>query len=300
MPITITPAPELTTFGPGLPMQIQSTFIGPFPADTQWHLEIDLGDDFTKPFFEWTAPCTGPITTLTPFADARWTEARKAWTPANGRVIVVQARIVQPGNVVIDSGTQSTIPWDTTTGLAYQIHAQGQGQVQGGFTESDRVLLQATEQRSTLLGEAGSLILQTASGPIPFALSDLFSRNSLDRLIFEEMTNGPTCDPVRIQLAPIAQYAIAVRVTTVPEDIAFKTPDGEWAFPDLAVLRIFRGEDLTFRRGIHTPTFETEAPWEWAANVLNKNLIGAPPPATFVYVDWRQGCCGQVFIRHMP
>lgn len=281
-------------------MQLQSTFIGPFPADTQWHLAINLGNDFTKPFIEWTAPCTGPITTLTPFADARWVEQRNAWTPANGRVVVVEARIVQPGNVVVDSGTQSTIPWDTTTGLTYQIKALGQGQIQGGFTDTDRQLLTTTEQRTTLLGEAGQLLVQTASGPLQTTIAQLLSRNSLDRLILEEMTSGPTCTPVRITLAPIAQFAIVIRCTSVPDDIIFKTPDQEWAFPDLAVLRIFRGQDLVYRRGIHEVTFETEAPWAWGTNVLDKNLLGIPPPQTQVFVDWRTGVCGQVFIRHMP
>lgn len=300
MPIQIAPAPDLTTIGPGLPIQLQSTFIGPFPSDAQWHLDINLDADFNKPFLGYNHPCTGPIVSMTMLTSPDWNEQRKGWTPIENRIVYVEARITT-NTGTIDSGTRSDLHWDTQTGLGYQIRAlAGQGQTQGGFTAEDRALLTTTEQRTTLLGEVGQLIVQTASGPLPFTLADLFSRNSLDRLIFEEMTNGPTCTPVRINLAPIAQYAITVRVTTIPDDIVFKTPDGEWAFPDLAVLRIFRGQDLMFRRGIHEPTFETEAPWEWGANILNKNLLGVPPPATRVWVDWRDGCCGQVFIRHMP
>lgn len=299
MPITIAPAPDLTTIGPGLPIQLQSDFIGPFPSDSQWHLSINLDADFVKPFLDYTHPCTGPIISMTMLTSPDWNEQRKGWTPIENRVVVVEARITT-NTGTLDSGTRSDLHWDGQTGLGYQIRAlTGQGTVQGGFTEEDRALLTTTEARTTLLGEPGQLVVQQASGPLQITLAQLFSISSLDRLVLEEMTSGPTCDPVRITLGLAFQYAIVVRLTTVPEGIV-KTPDHEWAFPDLAVLRIFRGEDLVFRRGIHTPTFETEAPWEWAANPLNKNLFGVPPPATRVWVDWRDGCCGQVFIRHTP
>lgn len=300
MPITIAPAPDLTTIGPGLPIQLQSGFIGPFPSDSQWHLDINLDADFVKPFLGYNWPCTGPITSLTLLVDKDKGEARKGWTPIENRIVYTEARITT-NTGTLDSGTRSDLHWDTQTGLGYQIRAlAGTTTGSGTFTDQDRALLTTTEARTTLLGEPGSLIIQKASGPLPVTISQLLSRNSLDRLILEEMTNGPTCSPVRIVLAPIAQYAIVVRVTTVPDDIVFRTPDQEWSFPDLCVLRVFRGEDLAYRRGIHEITFETEAPWQWGTNVLDKNLLGIPPPQTQVWVDWRTGVCGQVFIRHMP
>lgn len=300
MPITIEFPPVQSTVGPGLEVHLRSDFIGPFPSDAQWHLAITLTPDFQQPFIFLTRPCTGNFTTYLVMADSQWNETRGGWVPTEQGEVNLIAQI-QTQSGVIDSGNLAA-RWDATSGLGFQIQAltRGQGTVEGGFTAEDRALLTATDSRTQLLGELGDLVVQTASGPLTTTLANLFSRNSLDRLIFEEITSGPTCDPVRVVLAPIAQFAIAVRVTTVPEDIQFRTPDGEWSFPDLAVLRIFRGEDLQFRRGIHEVTFETEAPWEWGANFLNKNLLGIAPPQTQIMVDWRQGCCGQVFIRHMP
>jgi hypothetical protein len=94
--------------------------------------------------------------------------------------------------------------------------------------------------------------------------------------------------------------AVIVRVTTIAEDLTPKTPDAEWYFPDLAVLRVYRGGDLEFRRGIHTPTFLSEKPWQWGWSFLNQIPILGTPPDTTVAVDWRAGCCGQVFLMSLP
>ena len=308
MPISITyppgqldpVAPNPPILGPGLTAILQSDFIGPFPSDAQWNYEVDLQPDLIGRVYLFQRPCTGPITTIDMLATNQWTVTRGPDFATQGRTVELDARIITSSGT-IDSG-HATVRWETQIGLGQQAYLLStiESQGQGGFTAEDRQLLIDTEARTTLLGEPGELVSMQASGPVPMTLASLFSINSLDRLFLEEMTNGETCDPVRINLAPILQYAIVVRVTTIPDDIQFRTPDGEWSFPDLAVLRIFRGEDLVFRRGIHTPTFETEAPWEWASNPLNKNLFGIPPPATRVWVDWRSGCCGQVFIRHTP
>jgi hypothetical protein len=171
--------------------------------------------------------------------------------------------------------------------------------VSGGFTDQDRILLQTTESRSTLLGELGTLVVQTASGPVTTTLSELFSRKALDTLTLEELTSGPTTDPVRASIG-LWFYGVIVRVTEIPEDMVPKTPDEQWYFPDLAVLRIFRGVDLEFRRGIHTPTFMQENPWQWGWGFLNENPILGVPPETTVAVDWRAGVSGQVFLQRLP
>lgn len=299
MPITIAPAPDLTTIGPGLPLQLSSNFIGPFPSDSQWHLDINLDADFVKPFLSFTHPCTGPIIQLNMFIDKTWAEQRKGWTPIEDRIVVVEARITT-NTGTIDSGTNTTLHWDGQTGLSYLIEAQsGTTPVEGGFTESDRQLLSATEQRSTILGEVGQLVVKTASGPVPTTLSELFSRPLLDTLTLDELTTGPTCDPVRVRVADW-YFGVIVRVTTVADGLVPKTPDGSWYFPDLAVLRIFRGADLEYRRGIHETSFMVEKPWQWGWQVLNvARFFGVAADYT-IAVDWREGCCGQVFLQRFP
>lgn len=280
-------------------VQLLSGFIGPFPSGSQWIVTFSRDAEQQHQYFRIIRPCTGPIVTLQLLVH----NEEEAWQPIrdfplNQGVVFIQALIDTPTGVV-DSGVLQT-QWDTTTGLGYQSFANSQTTtVQGGFTQSDRVLLQQTDARTQLLGNLGDLVIQTASGPIQTTLAALFSRKSLDLLTLDEITDGPTCEPVSAQVG-LWFYGVIVRVTTIASDIELKTPDLQWSFPDLAVLRIFRGADLEFRRGIHTPTFMQENPWQWGWGFLNENPILGVPPETTVRVDWRAGCCGQVFLQRLP
>lgn len=299
MPISIGPAPDLTTVGPGLPISIRSDFIGPFPSDAQWQISLNLEPDFVKPFLFYSRPCTGNITSLTVLADDHWSETRQGWTPQNTRGLVLEARI-RTATGVIDTGTTFNVPWDTTTGLGFQTRAlAGQSSGQGGFTDQDRQQLQAIETRTQTIGEPEQLVVQTPSGLQTRTIGQMLSRPTLDLLTLQEATSGPTGDPVRFSIKEY-YFGVIVRVTTIAPDLVPKTPDAEWYFNDLAVLRVFRGADLQFRRGIHTPTFMTEHPWEWGLPILNQtDILGIPPDIT-IAVDWRSGCEGQVFLQRFP
>jgi hypothetical protein len=95
-------------------------------------------------------------------------------------------------------------------------------------------------------------------------------------------------------------YGVVVRVTTIDPELTPKTPDGQWFFPDLAVLRVFRGADLQYRRGIHTPTFLTDQAWDRGWNIRNQLDLFGVPPDNELAVDWRPGCCGRVFFLKWP
>ena len=129
--------------------------------------------------------------------------------------------------------------------------------------------------------------------------AELWSRKALDILTLQEITPGETFTPVRTGLA-LWYFGVIVRVTTIDPRITLKTPDSTWSFPDLAVLRVFRGQDLLFRRGIHTPTFMTEHPWEWGWPLLNETPVLGVPPDTEIAVDWAVGCGGHVYLQTLP
>lgn len=299
MPITITVPPLQNGVGPGMYIHLASDFVGPFPAEAEWLVTLSADSEEQFQFYRVARPCTGPLTTFQVLVNTDeifWQPVRAF--PRQDAVTFIHARI-NTNSGVIDSGVQN-FPWVATEGLGAQINSSvGATTVQGGFTAQDRVLLQQTDARTQLLGNLGDLVVETASGPITTTLATLFSRKSLDLLTLDELTAGPTCDPVRASLG-LWFYGVIVRVTTIPEDIVFKTPDQQWSFPDLAVLRIFRGADLEFRRGIHTPTFMQENPWQWGWGFLNENPILGVPPETSIAVDWRVGCCGQVFVQRLP
>ena len=297
MPITVQqPLPPV--LGPGLLLNVHSDLGGPIPLDWSWRIFIRRQGE-EQPSITLTGPLRTDIQN-TAFViigqeQAGWSQTISTTVGlADQTPVNVQVELIDTVGTRHDEGVSTDYVWDSTTNL-WTL----QGQVSGGFTDSDRQLLTQTSARSELLGEPGSLIIDQPSGPIETTLATLFSRRTLDQLTLSEITSGETCEPVRATVA-VAYLGVIVRVTTIDPELHPKTPDDQWYFPDLAVLRVFRGGDLQFRRGIHTPTFFTEQPWQWGWPVLNTlPVLGVPPDVT-IAVDWRTGCCGQVFLSFLP
>lgn len=282
------------SFGPGLTISYSTDLIGPIPTDENWVITVSLNPDGGAQTFQFTQPTNGqkigsfqPWVTLNPVVNTNF-------TPTAGQTVHVQAELRKPSNVVDDSGTVTAL-WDTTVGLPTLI----QHTAQGGFTVTDRNQLQEVHTATQVLGVPGDLTINTPSGLVTTTLARLFSRTTLDQLTLQEVTNGPTCEPVRATFS-IWYYGVVVRVTTIAPELEPKTPDNDWYYNDLAVLRMFRGGDLRLRRGIHTPTFQTDPPWEWGWNIRNLIEFLGGPPAETLAVDWRTGCCGQVFLVKLP
>lgn len=219
-------------------------------------------------------------------------------TVTEGQPVHVISNLFDPRGNITDSGSE-TATWSPTSQLWQHINTNASGTGSGGLTPEQNQLLVNSERRSQVLGEPTDAILTTASGPLQLNLAQFFSRSTLDRLTLTELTSGETCEPVRVQV-DLWYHAVIVRVTQIAAELTPKTPDASWYFPDLAVLRIFRGDDLEYRRGIHTPTFLAEKPWQWGWLFDERNpFLGVPPEMT-IAVDWREGCCGQVFLMHLP
>lgn len=292
MPINIE-LPTSGTVGPGQLLRISTQVFGPFPTDTRWRLRIGTDPEGINPLFTITIPFDEvriATTQLYNFNQGETVLQLPLSQPAHGQAVHVIAELVTDTGVM-DSGAVTTT-WDATSGLGAQIYASPSGQ--GGLTDQQAQQLANTDRRTQVLGEPTDLVVEGPSGPLPATLAQLFSRTTLDRLTLDEVTNGPTCEPVRAAFS-FWYFGVIVRVTTIAEDLIGKTPDRQWYFPDLAVLRIFRGQDLQFRQGIHTPTYLTERAWEFHWNIRNTlDMLGVPPDNTLA-VDWRQGCCGQVY-----
>jgi len=298
VPITITlPQANGSWIGPGATVTAQTDVQGPLPSDTQWNYQVRLGSDETPVWEEFVFQNVNPNSNVIMVKDPRKSTTRTHEQPTEGQQVSVTVEL-QTSSGIVDSGT-TTATWHATTGLGVQSFLQPQTQAAGGFNDQDRALLTATERRTQTLGEPTDLVVTQPSGQTVVTLENIFSRQTLDQLTLDELTAGPTGDPVRAQLA-LWFFGVIVRVSTIPEDMVPKTPDGQWYFPDLAVLRIFRGVDLEYRRGIHTPTFMQENPWQWGWGFLNVTQILGVPPETTVAVDWRLGVEGQVFLQRLP
>lgn len=300
MPITITlpPAPDGSlTVGPGILIRLQSDFIGPLPSGTDWVVTFAQDAEFLKMAYEISVRTTVTDTGLVVLDPRTETVLIGQDVLTNSSPVHVQARLRTPTSI-IDSGV-ATGKWTTDAGLGLQAVLQPKASVGGGLTDEQATQLANTDRRTTALGEPLDWLWQTASGPLQVTLGQIFSRKTLDTLTLDELTNGETCEPLRVHVDEWF-HAVIVRVTTIDPALTPKTPDSEWYFPDLAVLRVFRGEDLEFRRGIHTPTFLQEKPWQWGWWFDAANPIYGVPPELTVAVDWRPGCCGQVFLMRLP
>lgn len=295
MPISITLPPPGTFVGPGYVIQLSSDFIGPLPLGTQFEVRISTHPE-GQPNVIWQfIPTQQP--TIAIFVADRFTTSSQngAETVPAGSSVHVIAELKTDAQVVLDSGRVDAT-YDPSTMLWQHINENTAAQGGGGLTTTEKQQLQDTERRTRTIGEPTDLVIDTASGPQLVTLAQMLARSALDRLTMVELTDGETCEPFRASWTlPTWYTALVVRVTRIAPDLVPRTPDEQWYFPDLAVLRVFRGVDLEYRRGIHTPTFIVRQPWQWGWPILNQTQILGTPPETNINVDWREGCCGQVF-----
>jgi hypothetical protein len=229
--------------------------------------------------------------------DSRKSSGRINDQPTDGEAVRLVVEL-QTSTGIQDSGAVTTT-WRSTRGLGQQAFLMPATTAAGGFNDQDRALLQATERRTQTVGEPTDLVVQTTSGPVLTTVAQLLSRPTLDLLTLSELTAGETFDPVRVTFNE-HYFGIIVRTTTIAEDMVPKTPDANWYFPDLAVLRIFRGEDLEERHGIHTPTYMQYRPFAWFWVFVNAIPILGQAADRTIAVDWRAGCGGQVFLMRFP
>ena len=298
MPITVTgPNPPGIGQGPGAAFFVSSDRIVD-PTDTvEWEVvgrnPSPNGQIFWIGHYPYQIPTTKVILMDRPSDNI----SSQVWYPSDDVSVATDFILVVNG--VAAEQTAFVALWNNTTWIGQQIAERQQAAGSAGFTDSDRQLLTQTEVRSQVLGEPTDLIVQHASGPQQLTIGQLFSRTALDTLTLVEATQGPTTEPVRVQFG-LWYYGVIVRVTQIADDLVPRTPDDQWYFPDLAVLRIIRGVDLESRHGIHTPTAIFAHPWE-TGNFFRNTLdaLGVPPDRTLA-VDWRAGCGGQVFFQRFP
>lgn len=300
MPISVT-SPPGTTIGPGVGINLRSDLVGPIGADWVWRLSVIRPVDeqnivvLESPIWSVDDHQVHLVVEGDPLGLGQSTGYAQQVSANTNDTVILTVQLVDTLGAIHDSGALGEYRWDTSTSSSRLLVSTSGG----GLTAEQAQQLTDTERRSQVLGEPGDLVVDQPSGLKIGTLAQLFSRTTLDKLTLDEVTSGPTCDPVRAQFS-FYYYGVIVRVTTIDPLLVPKTPDLEWYFQDLAVLRIFRGADLQYRRGIHTPTFLTDHAWEWSWNIRNTlDWLGVPPDNTLA-VDWRQGCCGQVFFLKWP
>jgi hypothetical protein len=272
VPITIVgPNGQLTMpIGPGSNLVANTNFIGPLPTDSVWNLSVSsdtegahlvlFGNAFSDAHqvfpqlgiqvngFSWDWPGLAGL--------------------LEGEQATVTVELRESSGAVIDSGSVQ-MPWSVgAAGEAFQSSQTG------GFTDTDRAALTATEESSALV-----------------SLYNFLSQ--------ENLTPVPTPGPVVVQLqTPV--YGCIVRLTTIPDGLTPQTPDLQYWVKTLATVRVFSGNDLWIRAPIHTPTKITSF---WGEHLL----IGLAGIVTqgwlenlHMIVDFLPGVEGTVILLHLP
>jgi len=298
VPVTITAPISPGNVGPGFSLDATSDFIGPLTNPSFWLVEITDSSDETDVLVSWYYPAT---TTHIVKTIGFGSDNTFQWNPAfgahnQGDTVRLSIQLLNNLGETVDSGSQ-TYPLDSITGMPYvQEILALQTPTEGTFTSTDRAAMTAG---FTDIINGLTTTITTAAGEVQATLGALFSRSTLDALTLEELTSGPTGDPVRVTIDSF-WYGVIVRLTTIASNLEPMTPDGDWYLPDLAVLRVRRGVDLEYRHGIHTSSWMAPSPWRYGLEVLNLLELGAVPPETEVMVDFRPGCEGQVFLMAWP
>jgi len=294
MPITVTVPQPLDHIGPGINISFTSDFIGPLEAGSKWRIKFDTDPEFVTPTVITTQPASTVSDSYELFGvhSSSVLESRVGGREiANGATAHVQVELLSPANAVLDSGVE-TKQWDTVSLLPQFVREYFQLTTGKGLSSAQAS--QLTEIQNSVHAQ-----ITTATGDITLQLGQLFSRQTLDRLTLLEITDGETFDPVSADVASYF-FGVIVRVTTIPDAYAPRLIDNDWRYPDLAVLRVFRGADLEYRRGIHTSSWLASSPWGYNLQILNLAFFDTPPPETTVRVDWALGCGGRVFLMAWP
>lgn len=273
MPITLTPAPPANALGPGLLFTLQSGFIGPLPTGSTWTLLLfaDTTSEvqFQTQVFESQSNPTHQFLQL-PGSQTTFAQGQ----PTAQATIGWEALLENAQSTVLDQGTGS-VKWDPTLGLGTQIqNIQTGTSTGGGLTDAQAVELS-----------------QTQASTFPTLL--------VDQLLLQELSNGPTSGPVNASLVHFS-FGVIVRISHVPPDLVADTPDGDYWFPSLAVVRVFRGADLWLRVPVHTSS--KMIPFS------EQNVVAGLAQVTgtlwllnmSVQVTFRTGVQGQVFNMLFP
>ena len=272
MPITV-PFPTVGPIGPGWKINVHTDFPGPFNPDIDhWSFTIEASEVNVLGAWAVSIPCTSQ----NQFIDLSHLEQ----VTNNDTLFALQAVRLRI-NLVEDVQGDLDVPysqtgwqWDPTTNLAQVVNKVAETTVGKGLTAEQAEQVAATNEAT--------------------ALSSL-----TDALTLTELTNGPSSGPLVVPLSSVT-FGVIVRLTSIPVGLEPQTPDGQYWVKTLAVVRVFRGNDLWIRAPIHTPTrivsFEREGLTVWVANLtLTQWLLNIR-----LLVDFLPGVTGQVFQMHFP
>jgi hypothetical protein len=295
LPVTLVLPTPHGQIGPGLPVYWSSDFPFPPAAGSEWHLAFASDVEFTDLYITVIQPATqllnqGWVWYVSPQAPRQEQLSR---TFTDGDTVHVQVELVDPNGQVIDSG-RSQGTFSSTDGLGNQLAAKGTTGGSGGFTEEDRQLLLETQQLGLATRSATQSTLTTSTGTSIVDIGSLWNWITRDLWSRRDLSGGVTCERIDYDASHAFLFSVRVEIVELPEEIQFRTPDGNYAFHDLAVLSFIQGGVLLARHGIHTISHDVSplpgTNWYGVSGINAPNM----PGDYHIVVDWLPGVCGQL------
>lgn len=274
MTIVIVPHPPISSYGPGLQITL-STSVSPVPAGFVWQLQFHPVANSSSLGWKENFPAlqSSQIVTLGTTDQMQGHGTLDVQFKSDDSVNLVAFIGPIPG-ATVDTGT-FTAPWNNQEGVGYQIALKPQATTgQGGFTETDRQTLNETANSSVL-------------------------DQLVDSLTLQEVTSGPAGGRIDFNLAGVF-WGVIVRISTLPDDLVPRTPDEDYFSPSLAVVRIYRGNDLWLRVPVHTTTRIIPLHGEAVAAAVVLAVTNTWMLNMHLQVNFLPGVLGQVFLMNFP
>jgi hypothetical protein len=252
--------------------QWRSDFIGPTSGNLLLHVNVTADADGLQNITS-SSLTVNQLSGTVPF----FTSKTVQWAAGNGAQVEGSPAFVRfvlddvgTGSGGIDTGTTQMVWANSGQGVVAQTYTG----TSGGLTAEQATQLQETHEAS-------------------------FPSQLVDQLTLLPLTSGPTGDFVAAQL-PNPTFGVIVRIANVPEELVPNTPDGDYWFTSLAVVRVFRGADLWKRVPIHTSSKLVE--------LLDESIVAGITAITAtqwllnmtVQVTFRAGVTGEVFLMKVP
>lgn len=217
------------------------------------------------------------------------------------------------------TNTALALTWDATTGLGRQAVALA-GQNQGLTTDQADQLQNASDTGSAMadnwatyqsvtlpslqdvlngITSGITTTVQSAAGLVSQTIGSLFSGKIWDVFDWTNITDGPTCTDVDVDLSGLTCWGIVVDITTWPEWIVWTGPASDYSAQGLAVLNVSREGHGVIRKGIHSLN-EGIIPLPGFSPAFSIVNVPQTPADYHVTIKWASGVCGQLWGLRLP
>lgn len=225
--------------------------------------------------------------------------------PQAGQLTDIQTKVADiPGlvdavNFISDTVNHIKGITDDTNVKVGQIQTDVGNIVNTLFPQLADVLNDIGAQVTQILDGITSTITNLA-GTVTTTIGKFFDQHSKDVLGQFNPTGGPTCEQIDWNIGGASYFGVTLTITTRPQRFWPVTPDKQWTYPDLAVIRIYISGELILREPVHLNSHSIRPlPGMFPAQVAG---IGVPiaPGDYHIIVDFADGVCGYIELDYLP